>query len=120
VVVAFCAIATPFCERNLFMKITINEFDNKLNEYVKTKLLPSFKNPLYIFITSGMASIDAISVMPHLDKLSMIGICENGTIDTDKLDTFMVAGFKAVPSINYVGLKFTIKDYENFKEVLND
>lgn len=102
------------------MKITINEFDAKLNEYVKTKLLPSFKNPLYIFVASGMTSIDAISIVPHLDKLTMIGICDNDTIDTDKLDAFMVAGFKAVPSINYVSLKFTIKDYENFKEILND
>lgn len=100
------------------MRMTVNEFDSKLTEYVREKLLPSFKNPLYKFIASAAVATDSISVVPWLDKLEMLGIFYDGAIDTDKLDAFVCAGFQAVPSIELVGLRFNHDDYKTFRAMI--
>lgn len=99
------------------MQMAVAEFDQRLNRYVQTVLIPECKVPLRKFMLGALVGTGRLSVkiVPQ-DMLAALGVLKGDAVDTDVLRKAALGGVEAAGElyVGVLGLHFTKADLEKF------
>lgn len=101
------------------MKISKKLFDEKLAEYIESRLVPSIKDPLRQFLVATALGTRRISIGMFGDQMTAaLGLVDaEGNVDTEALRAAMTFGMKKVENdlhVGILGLHFSQADIDKF------
>lgn len=99
------------------MKMTTAEFDQRLNQYVQSVLIPECKAPMRKFALGALVGTGRLSVkiLPS-EFMAALGVLDGDTVDVDVLKKAALAGVDTAGElyVGLLGLHFTKQDFEKF------